>query len=62
MNNNDISKEELERLNKEIEDELREYDFKKDNNQEKKQFFTLKFMCTLFLVILMVSSLVRLFI
>lgn len=59
MNNVDISKEELERLNKENEDELREYDFKK---QEKKQFFTLKFMCTFFLVILMVSSLVRLFI
>ncbi|RIL47348.1 hypothetical protein BUY93_12020 [Mammaliicoccus fleurettii] len=62
MNNVDISKEELERLNKENEDELREYDFKKEKKQEKKQFFTLKFMCTFFLVILMVSSLVRLFI
>lgn len=54
--------EELERINKEIEEELGNYDSNNDSQKEKKQFLTLRFFCTFILVIIMTIGIVRMFI
>lgn len=54
--------EELERINKEIEEELGNYDSNNDTQKEKKQFLTLRFFCTLILVVIMTIGIVRMFI
>ncbi|WP_436855890.1 hypothetical protein [Staphylococcus caeli] len=61
MSNKDYDEEELNRINQEIEDELNAYESEKDFNKEKKEFLTIKFICTLILVLLMIGSLVKLF-
>ncbi|PHK48747.1 hypothetical protein [Staphylococcus edaphicus] len=62
MSNNDMNEEELERLNKEIEDELNTYDADTAFQKEKKQFLTLAFICKLIIVMLMLMGLVKLFV
>ncbi|MEB7408315.1 hypothetical protein [Mammaliicoccus sciuri] len=53
--------DELERINKEIEAELENYDPNNDINQERKQFLSLRFLCSLILVTIILISIIRLF-
>ncbi|HDD0732934.1 hypothetical protein E4T72_12895 [Staphylococcus xylosus] len=54
--------DELDRINREIEDELSSYDPSNESHKNKKQFLTLSFFCTLVLVIIMAVGIVRMFI
>ncbi|SCS65223.1 hypothetical protein [Staphylococcus caeli] len=53
--------DELKRINQEIEEELNAEDLGKEIEKEKKQFMTIKFVCMLILVLLMLGSLIKLF-
>ncbi|WP_436861769.1 hypothetical protein [Staphylococcus caeli] len=61
MNKEDYNNDELEKINKEIENELNNADSNKLFEKEKKQYLTIKFVCMLILVLLMLGSLVKLF-
>ncbi|MCG1817820.1 MULTISPECIES: hypothetical protein [Staphylococcus] len=54
--------DELDRINKEIEDELNNYDPTNETHKNKKQYLTLRFLCTLVLVIIITIGIVRMFI
>lgn len=61
MSKEDYNNDELEKINREIENELNAEDSEKSFKQEKKQYLTIKFVCMLILVLLMLGSLVKLF-
>ncbi|MCD8830424.1 hypothetical protein [Staphylococcus gallinarum] len=55
-------KEELDQINRQIEEELNEYDAKKDQQKVKKEFLTLKFFAMFIILSLMILSIVKLFV
>lgn len=55
-------KEELDHINRQIEEELNEYDAKKDQQKVKKEFLTLKFFAMFIILSLMILSIVKLFV
>ena len=55
-------KEELDQINRQIEEELNEYDAEKDQQKVKKEFLTLKFFGTSIILSLMILSIVKLFV
>ena len=55
-------KEELDQINKQIEEELNEYDAEKDQQKAKKEFLTLKFFAMFIILSLMILSIVKLFV
>lgn len=57
--NND---KELEKINKEIENDLLRYEISSSNTTDKKQFLSVKFICTFILVINMLLSAFNIFI
>lgn len=62
MSKNISEKEKIEEINKQIEDELRQYGGEKNQINKKKEFMTLKFFATFIILIMMIFSLVKLFI
>lgn len=62
MSENINEKEELDQINKQIEEELNEYDAEKDQQKEKKEFLTLKFFGTSIILTFMIFSIVKLFV
>ncbi|CAM4088580.1 hypothetical protein BUZ14_13075 [Staphylococcus gallinarum] len=55
-------KEELDQINRQIEEELNEYDAEKDQQKVKKEFLTLKFFAMFIILSLMILSIVKLFV
>ncbi|MEB5784423.1 hypothetical protein [Staphylococcus pseudoxylosus] len=55
-------KEELDQINRQIEEELNEYDAEKDQQKVKKEFLTLKFFAMIIILSLMILSIVKLFV
>ncbi|MCD8865299.1 hypothetical protein [Staphylococcus arlettae] len=55
-------KEELDQINRQIEEELNEYDAEKDQQKVKKEFLTLKFFAMFIILSLMLLSIVKLFV
>lgn len=55
-------KEELDHINRQIEEELNEYDDEKDQQKVKKEFLTLKFFAMFIILSLMILSIVKLFV
>ncbi|MCD8827788.1 hypothetical protein [Staphylococcus gallinarum] len=55
-------KEELDHINRQIEEELNEYDAEKDQQKVKKEFLTLKFFAMFIILSLMILSIVKLFV
>lgn len=62
MSENINEKEELDQINKQIEEELNEYDAEKDQQKVKKEFLTLKFFGTFIILTFMIFSIVKLFV
>ena len=62
MSENINEKEELDQINKQIEEELNEYDAEKDQQKVKKEFLTLKFFSMFIILSLMILSIVKLFV
>lgn len=62
MSENINEKEELDQINKQIEEELNEYDAEKDQQKVKKEFLTLKFLGTFIILTFMIFSIVKLFV
>ncbi|MFQ3852825.1 MULTISPECIES: hypothetical protein [Staphylococcus] len=62
MSENINEKEELDQINKQIEEELNEYDAEKDQQKAKKEFLTLKFFGTFIILTFMIFSIVKLFV
>ncbi|ERH35825.1 hypothetical protein ACSBQ3_08520 [Staphylococcus equorum] len=62
MSENINEKEELDEINKQIEEELNEYDAEKDQQKAKKEFLTLKFFGTSIILTFMIFSIVKLFV
>ncbi|MGO2548100.1 hypothetical protein [Mammaliicoccus vitulinus] len=62
MSENINEKEELDQINKQIEEELNEYDAEKDQQKVKKEFLTLKFFAMFIILSLMILSIVKLFV
>lgn len=62
MSENINEKEELDQINRQIEEELNEYDAEKDQQKVKKEFLTLKFFGTSIILSLMILSIVKLFV
>ena len=56
MSENINEKEELDQINKQIEEELNEYDAEKDQQKVKKEFLTLKFFSMFIILSLMILS------
>ncbi|MCA2501306.1 hypothetical protein ACWER7_13025 [Staphylococcus xylosus] len=55
-------KEELDQINRQIEEELNEYDAENDQQKVKKEFLTLKFFAMFIILSLMILSIVKLFV
>ena len=62
MSENINEKEELDQINKQIEEELNEYDAEKDQQKAKNEFLTLKFFGTSIILTFMIFSIVKLFV
>lgn len=62
MSENINEKEELDQINKQIEEELNEYDAEKDQQKAKKEFLTLKFFGMSIILTFMIFSIVKLFV
>ncbi|OAO11277.1 hypothetical protein [Staphylococcus cohnii] len=62
MSENINEKEELDQINKQIEEELNKYDAEKDQQKVKKEFLTLKFLGTFIILTFMIFSIVKLFV
>ena len=62
MSENINEKEELDQINRQIEEELNEYDAEKDQQKVKKEFLTLKFFVMFIILSLMILSIVKLFV
>ncbi|MDK9870268.1 hypothetical protein AST00_11325 [Staphylococcus equorum] len=62
MSENINEKEELDQINRQIEEELNEYDAEKDQQKVKKEFLTLKFFAMFIILSLMILSIVKLFV
>lgn len=62
MSENINEKEELDQINRQIEEELNEYDAEKDQQKVKKEFLTLKFFAMFIILSLMLLSIVKLFV
>ena len=56
MSENINEKEELDQINRQIEEELNEYDAEKDQQKVKKEFLTLKFFSMFIILSLMILS------
>lgn len=62
MSENINEKEELDQINRQIEEELNEYNAEKDQQKVKKEFLTLKFFAMFIILSLMILSIVKLFV
>ncbi|PTI35444.1 hypothetical protein BU074_12550 [Mammaliicoccus vitulinus] len=62
MSGNINEKKELNQINRQIEEELNEYDPEKDQQKVKKEFLTLKFLAMFIILSLMILSIVKLFV
>ncbi len=62
MSGNINEKKELNQINRQIEEELNEYDPEKDQQKVKKEFLTLKFLAMFIILSLMILSIAKLFV
>ncbi|ATH59002.1 hypothetical protein BJG89_01260 [Staphylococcus nepalensis] len=60
--NKNIDEPNLEQINKQIEEELKQYDAKVEEKKVKKEFLTLKFLGTFIILVIMIFSIAKLFV
>ncbi|GGB94261.1 hypothetical protein [Staphylococcus nepalensis] len=60
--NKNIDEPNLEQINKQIEEELKQYDAKAEEKKVKKEFLTLKFLGTFIILVIMIFSIAKLFV